>query len=70
MESLSFSVYDSVLFNAMTFAVYLFNKYLHSTYYVSEAVLKAFQKINSFHPFNLYHNPMWCNIIPILERGN
>lgn len=43
MES-TFVLYESVLFNAVTFAVDLFNKHLHGKDYVSEAVLKLFKK--------------------------
>lgn len=69
MES-TLSLCESVLFNAMTFAVYLFIKHLHSTYYVSEAVQKAFKEINSFNAFNPNNNLMWYCIVPSLEKGN
>ena len=54
---------SSLLFHSMTFAVYVFDKCLHSTYYVPEAVPKAFLKINSFNPFNSSNSPTWFSIL-------
>lgn len=54
---------SSLLFHTTTFAVYVFDKCLHSTYYVPEAVPKAFLKINSFNPFNSPNSPTWFSIL-------